>query len=489
MLASFRRVAVDLPPGTISWATPAPLVATSNRTSVVIDSGPGVESIRVIVVQRDHEAREGFTISPPGRGGRVRSDVELPPGRSVLIADPGEGRQRVELPARRVTGAVPGFAALLDRLREAVTDPETSKRVLNDASYSVAVQAIIDLNQFVLRFKPKSRPRREASYALRVAGSQAMRDQLDDVRLNVAVATLTRNWYYWVKPPKELASRNLVLRTVGRLQRFDWRYLKGRGIGIQPLGTIQRMARDQSRPVFFARLNAALELGVPRETDGVPWMAVEYPWYPGPDPGAREGWASGMTNAALAFQLGRAYRYTGEQRYVDLMRLYLAGLEVPYEAGGLAVQEDGGSWYLEIGTTDRLRILNGFLQAVVSLGRLDRMFDGQEAQIHNLYLAGLASASAHVADYDRPDGWSSYSLAGQRASEFYQAYHVALLRQLYGYSQDPVFARYADRWGAALEAYCAARGASPETCGGKAPPDPGDAEPAAGRGHRSSARP
>lgn len=471
-------MAPAVPP--VAWRTPAPLVATAATTSAVLSIGPGVGQIRVVVGQRGRQVREAGYVAPPAAGGLVRVPLDLPPGESTVAAIPAGGRA-ANLPARRIEGSVAGFAALLDRLREAVVDPDPTdgaRPVFAPRDYRAALAGVVALNRSVRGFGANSRARREARYSLRLAAGLAASGRMSDRRLRIATATITRNADFWRRPPADLGDRNVRLRTTGTLRRFDWRYLTGRGIGIQPLGTVQRLeARGRPTGAAYERqLEAVLELGVPRTAAGGDrWIAAEYPWFAGADPGGGPYWASAMTNATIAAQLAKAYIATKRPRYLDLMRGYVHGLAIPFSAGGLGAPSRDGTWFLEVGTSSRLRILNGHLQAVVSLGRIDRLLGGREPEVHRLFRRGVAETVAHLADYDEPDGWSAYSLGRRRAPEFYQGYHVTLLRSLATSTRQPIFTRYADRWARALAAYRrgANRGPGVPPASSGPGPDPG----------------
>jgi hypothetical protein len=437
---------------------------TAARGRAVLAIPDGVR-VHIRVRHAGRFAGRPITVTaPPGRPA-IYVAATLPWGQSVLVAD-GGGR-RASLSVRRVPGSVPGFTSLLQRVQDAATLPGADGRpALDPDAYRRGIDGLVALNGLVRAMAPGSRARIEASYPMRISAEQAVHGTLDDGRLAVALMTFERNADFWANPPADLTTQQTRLSTpTGPLALYDWRYLPGRGVGVHPLGTAQRLATiPAGTPEFFDRLAALLTLGVERRNGEVSWLVAEYPWYAVPAPESGPYWPSAMANTAVAFQLARAFAASGDVRYRDLMHRYLTALDVPFLAGGVSVSSDRGTWYLEYGGTSRLRVLNGFLQSVLDLGKIDAALGGGDEQAHRLFAAGVSEAAARLENFDLPDGWSAYSLARRRAPVTYHEYHVHLLRDLYERTGETAFARYADRWDAALAAY--RRGEHPGPAGG-----------------------
>lgn len=122
---------------------------------------------------------------------------------------------------------------------------------------------------------------------------------------------------------------------------------------------------------------------------------------------------------------------------------YLNSFAVHWRDGGIAADGSaGGRWYLEYahGKGDRARVLNGFMQTLVSLNKFatqtERFADdprwralGDRAREY--VRLGALELDAHLDEYDLGDGTSRYSLTREGpAPGVYQTYHRQLLRLL-----------------------------------------------------------
>ncbi len=184
-----------------------------------------------------------------------------------------------------------------------------------------------------------------------------------------------------------------------------------------------------------------------------------------PDDRRRPPWRDGMGTAVLlallapAIPPGDAYE---EALARDAAREYLATFSVNHRHGGALWTARGpGAWYLEYTYRSRRRVLNGFMQSLVSLDRFSRQA-GKRAK-HNpawlplarrargLVRRGAVSLAYWLPAYDLGKGRTRYALGSGPASDHYRAYHVQLLRQLARVryltaSQKARFVAYASRW-------------------------------------------
>jgi hypothetical protein len=159
-----------------------------------------------------------------------------------------------------------------------------------------------------------------------------------------------------------------------------------------------------------------------------------------------------------------ATRRTAEQ--------YLGGFFVDWTRGGLRWRDGGpGAWYLEYAyaTGARMRVLNGFMQTLVSLGRFAWQADGV-ARLHPAWAGlrdrallalreGVRALVRLLPLYDL-GSWSRYSLTKSPASAAYHVFHRHLLSRLAQLPMLPL------RWRAILEGYRVRWGGSPETIPG-----------------------
>jgi len=144
----------------------------------------------------------------------------------------------------------------------------------------------------------------------------------------------------------------------------------------------------------------------------------------------------------------------------------LTAFGVNWRAGGITAPGRGrGLWYLEYAYAegDRARVLNGFMQALVSLdrfsrqaetmGRIDPSWYALRNRAQDLVKRGTIELVRNIARYDNGDGWSRYSLTRPgRAPLTYHVYHLQLLQRLELVRYLPpahraVLTRYRERWG------------------------------------------
>jgi hypothetical protein len=122
---------------------------------------------------------------------------------------------------------------------------------------------------------------------------------------------------------------------------------------------------------------------------------------------------------------------------------YLNSFAVHWRDGGVAADGSaGGRWYLEYATEkgERARVLNGFMQSLVSLDRFakqaerfgaDPRWGALRDRAREYVRLGALELDAHLDEYDLGGGISKYSLTREGpAPDVYQTYHRQLLRLL-----------------------------------------------------------
>ena len=124
---------------------------------------------------------------------------------------------------------------------------------------------------------------------------------------------------------------------------------------------------------------------------------------------------------------------------------YLNSFAVHWRDGGIAADGSaGGRWYLEYAHEkgDRARVLNGFMQTLVSLDKFatqterfgdDPQWSALRDRAREYVRLGAVELNAHLDEYDLGGGVSRYSLTREGpAPAVYQTYHRQLLRLLQG---------------------------------------------------------
>lgn len=227
-------------------------------------------------------------------------------------------------------------------------------------------------------------------------------------------------------------------------------YYPNYGVHFNPV-TTSNLALDQYAKGNYKKVvsiaDALLENATVKEYPGVGkyyiWQYcfdLQFNKYKFPAP-----WASGMAQGLVLDVVGKAYKITGDKKYVKAGELILNSFRVPWNEGGVTETDEHGNWYLEVAATDKLRILNGFLFTLDSIHNYYEVTHDRKALW--LFAAGVSEAISHLQQYDL-GYWSNYSLlTGDRASYGYHKIHVDLLKKLYEITKVPEFKTYANKFG------------------------------------------
>lgn len=170
-----------------------------------------------------------------------------------------------------------------------------------------------------------------------------------------------------------------------------------------------------------------------------------------PDDNKAPPWRDAMGSALILAHLPTATS-TGDGREqaiaLDYAEQYLAAFTVSHAQGGLLWRGSRpGNWYLEYTYRTRARVLNGFMQSIVSLDRFERQarrLARRDARWHTLAnrarrLAVEGGRALHhwLPAYDLGAGRTRYSLTSGPATEEYRSFHVSLLKKLSAISYLP----------------------------------------------------
>jgi D-glucuronyl C5-epimerase-like protein len=278
---------------------------------------------------------------------------------------------------------------------------------------------------------------RHSELAAVLANLEAMAraNELIASRLPVAFSTLQRNWEWWTTKPL-LGSGQRVAFPGSRLV---WEHYAGQGIEIQWLATF-----GEANSYWFAHETAALEQVLDeaialasRRAGGIAWD------YMFQFDGGAPPWTSGLSQGTGLQALARAWRATGQDRYLTAAQQALGvfrmappegvldGTTSPEAAatprsasgggeGGAGSREgDAGAWYLQYSYAPSEHVLNGFIQALVGLYDYARLTGDPTGQ--QLFEAGDERARAQVARFDT-GAWSKYD----QSSESDLGYHDLL---------------------------------------------------------------
>ena len=186
-----------------------------------------------------------------------------------------------------------------------------------------------------------------------------------------------------------------------------------------------------------------------------------------PDEPAVTHWRDGMGTALILALLVPALPPDApaheRRRARDAAAQYLATFSVSHRHGGVVWRDAGpGDWYLEYAHRTGRRVLNGFMQAVVSLARFERQaarmaaadpsWAPLRAEARRRVAAGATAVHRWLPSFDLGPGATRYALGGGAATAHYRLYHAELLRLLAAVPYLPAahrarFDHYRRRWG------------------------------------------
>jgi heparosan-N-sulfate-glucuronate 5-epimerase len=162
----------------------------------------------------------------------------------------------------------------------------------------------------------------------------------------------------------------------------------------------------------------------------------------------RAPWYSALAQGQGISVLVRAYRESGEARYLEAAKRALAGFFHPTDSGGVAFTDDHGDlWFEEYIVSPPTHILNGFIWA--AWGVYDYFLATNDRSAHELFSRAVQTLLHNLERYDL-GFWSLYEQSGTRlpmvASPFYHQLHIVQLRVMHRLTGEDGFLRVADRW-------------------------------------------
>jgi hypothetical protein len=257
--------------------------------------------------------------------------------------------------------------------------------------------------------------RRELQGVLKATEALAARRHLTPERGPLVFETLERNRRWW--PGGPLLGYGRRVRFAG--SQLVWQMYPGQGLQLQWLGSFGRanglFAFGGKDDELRALLDEALALAVPR-AGGLGFESM-FAWQ-----GGAPGWVSAITQGTATQALSRAAVRLREPRLFEAARAATAPLAAPPPEG---VRTPEGH-LLMYSFAPRLRILNGFAQAVVGLSDFARFANDEPAR--QLLAATEARLRAELPRYDT-GAWSLYR-PGAEADLGYHRLQTGFLRGL-----------------------------------------------------------
>jgi len=162
----------------------------------------------------------------------------------------------------------------------------------------------------------------------------------------------------------------------------------------------------------------------------------------------RAPWYSGLAQGQGISVLVRAFKASGDARYLAAARRAFVSFQRPIAEGGVALTDESGDlWFEEYIVSPPTHILNGFIWAL--WGVYDYWLATQEREPQDLFARGVRTLLHNLDRYDL-GFWSLYEQSGTRlpmvASFFYHRLHIVQLRVMHRLTGEAAFSRVADRW-------------------------------------------
>lgn len=159
-------------------------------------------------------------------------------------------------------------------------------------------------------------------------------------------------------------------------------------------------------------------------------------------------WYSALAQGQGISVLVRAYKETGETKYVDAAGSAFRAFLNDVSEGGVTFRDAFGNlWYEEYVVDPPTHILNGFMWA--SWGVYDYFLLTEDANALAIFQAGIATLVGNLHDFDT-GFWSLYEQSGtfmpMLASSFYHRLHIVQLRIMARLTGEAIFSEFADRW-------------------------------------------
>jgi D-glucuronyl C5-epimerase C-terminus len=272
----------------------------------------------------------------------------------------------------------------------------------------------------------------ELGGAVRTVEGIAARGALTPSRLTPLTLTLERNTEWWTT--RELLGNGARVTFPG--SQLVWQMFSGQGLQFHPLANFGKLngyfLGGRKNDAAAGQLMTELLAMASERAGGVAW---EYYFAFG---GGLPPWVSGMSQGTALQALTRVATRLGRQ--AEVFPVAARGLTVFEQPtpSGVRVDTPEGTHYALYSFAPGLRVLNGFVQALVGLYDYASLTGDQRGRA--LFDAGSALARVDVPRYDT-GAWSLYA-RGTTTRESDLSYHVLLrdfLTQLCRRTRDPVY--------------------------------------------------
>ena len=271
------------------------------------------------------------------------------------------------------------------------------------------------------------------------------------------------NYLNWGKTTAHRESASLKFDVEGlpmtrQGDEFEYNSVTLANFALAAHGRMLDGGKDDFKEIF---LRAARKLGSIQRADGA--IPNDYPYrhYTSTQP-YKPGWVDGMGPGMALSVYARAFKLTGEQKWVDLGNAAFAFLQKPYPEGPMETLEDldpslsNRVFFAEYLAEPHVYTLNG--QIFTLLGIYDWWKVTGSDRAGEMFLDGMSTLEKVLPYYDL-NRFSAYDLSYithskvpylkprlPHVSAGSHAIHIAQLRALYSITQNETFKEYAEKW-------------------------------------------
>lgn len=157
-------------------------------------------------------------------------------------------------------------------------------------------------------------------------------------------------------------------------------------------------------------------------------------------------WISGMAQGLIISLLVRTYALTGDKDLLNMAAQAANVYKMSIEKGGIRLEENSFVYYEEYPVTGGIRILDGFIFAI--LGLYDLFEAAKNEEYLTMFKEGVNTLEENICYWDYRHRWSRYGRHRFLCTPLYNRLNSQLLHVLYTISGRDVFLEYASAWNA-----------------------------------------
>jgi hypothetical protein len=231
-------------------------------------------------------------------------------------------------------------------------------------------------------------------------------------RLPAVFLTLQRNRAWWASSPLPFAGQRVTFAP----SQIVWQFYPGQGWQVQWLGTFGKANALWMVKTRDADLRRLLDEALRLATQRAGGIAFEYLFH---FDGGRPPWVSGLAQGTGLSAFSRGAVRLKDAKYFDAARSALGIFKAPPPTGVLD-KTTAGAHYLQYSYAPKLRIANGFAQALNGLHDFATLANDGEGRA--IFSAGEAELRVELPAFDT-GAWSLYSRPGAESD---LGYHKVL---------------------------------------------------------------